>query len=119
MGLCASRRRPAADCPAQRLQRSQLILIAHDAVPVYLDPSVGKILSPSFLGARQHLRQLLASSWKERGSQKQRTRSMLWAEHSGLARWTWLVQCRLAAHWHHERTEILKDLKRSLRIERQ
>ena len=77
----------------------------------------GLILSPTFLPARQHLRQLLASRWKERGRERQMTRSMIWAQHSRLARWTWLVQCRMTAHFHHERSEMLKDLKRSLQIE--
>ena len=80
-------------------------------------PSVGKIKSPSFLGARQHLRQLMASSWKERGDQKQIAKCSLWAWSTNMARWTWLVKCRLTAHWHHERTGLLKDVKRSLRIE--
>jgi hypothetical protein len=105
MGLCASRREPA-----QTMQQE-------DAVPVYQGMQEDLILSPSFISARQHLRQLMASSWKERGNQRQRTRSTTWAQHSRLARWTWLVQCRLLAHVHHERSELLKDLKRSLQIE--
>ena len=95
----------------------QGVILMVDAVPVYLDPSVGKIKSPSFLRARQHLRQLMAISWKERGEQKLLARNTIWGWSTNLARWTWLVKCRLTAHWHHERSELLKDVKRSLRIE--